>query len=123
MSKLTWKPVLGTQTYCSTACGAGCTRADYKKARDAGLRLAVRLGKGWVPHVWENMGWNYKAIHKSLSMSVYDNGNKKYWADVRLGGLQFHSDGRTPRQALSNALAKADAVVADRFAVRSKVGL
>lgn len=49
-------------TYCSPACGFKCTRHAYERAMREADALAIRLGPGWEPRVWENWGWHYEAI-------------------------------------------------------------
>lgn len=70
MSELSWKPVRQGREYCSSGCGRGCTYAEYTSAVRAGHRLACRLGKGWKPVVWENLGWHYKVVDKSGFLKV-----------------------------------------------------
>jgi hypothetical protein len=69
-SGLSWTPVSRGETYCSPACGAGCTRREYDRAvRDAD-RLVKRLrGSGWRAEVWENVGWHFRAV--SGTVQVY----------------------------------------------------
>jgi len=42
--------------YCAPACGGGCTKAAYDAAVRKSRALAKRMGKGWVPYVWEKLG-------------------------------------------------------------------
>jgi hypothetical protein len=42
--------------------GKGLKRVDYEKAARAAERLSIRLGKGWLPHVWENLGWHWEVV-------------------------------------------------------------
>lgn len=64
-AKNRWTPVRrtvkGVAVYCSPACGHGCTRAEYEECRAHARELCARLGKGWKPDVWENVGWHYAA--------------------------------------------------------------
>ena len=48
--------------FCGRLCGRGCTKREYETAERLAAKLVARLGKGWLPHVWENLGWHYKAI-------------------------------------------------------------
>jgi len=54
-----WKPRhrKNRTIYCSPLCGGDCKRADYDKAVRESAKLAKRLGPGWKPNVWENLGW------------------------------------------------------------------
>lgn len=56
-----WTPVLRGDTYCSPACGAGCTKAAHDAAQRKAKALARRMGPGFKPRVWENLGWHYSA--------------------------------------------------------------
>lgn len=70
--------------------------------------LARRLGGGWRPEIWENLGWHYKAVHDGAQIAVYanhddgrENGRVTYWADYGGGsypdakGRQLCSDGKS----------------------------
>lgn len=52
--------------YCSPWCGFDCHLAAFDQATREAQALADRMNAihspGWVPHVWENCGWNYYAI-------------------------------------------------------------
>ena len=55
-----WTPVSRPGgIYCSPLCGCGCLKKDYSDAVNHADALALRMGPGWVPRVWENGGWNY----------------------------------------------------------------
>jgi len=56
-----WEPIAAGPLYCSPACGRGCTRAEYDAAVAGADALVERLGEGWAPRVWENLGWHYSA--------------------------------------------------------------
>ena len=64
-SKLSWKPIWKGKTFCSPACGYGCTRAAYKQAWLDAKELASQLGWEWRTRVWENMGWHYEVVSAS----------------------------------------------------------
>lgn len=56
-----WTPQhLGKGIYCSPACGGLCTYAAYTRAIHASAALARKLGPGWKPKVWENLGWHWR---------------------------------------------------------------
>lgn len=76
-----WSPVRAGATYCSPACGNGCTWADYGKAVLAAASLATELGDGWEPEVWENLGWHYRVKKGCFYMSVVD-GMHRMQADL-----------------------------------------
>lgn len=76
-----WKPARRSQggtIYCSPSCGFKCTRAAYDRANLEAVKLCSALGKGWVPEVWENCGWHFKAskgvasVHATLNGSPLD---------------------------------------------------
>lgn len=56
----------GEEIYCSPWCGGGCKRAAYDKAVADAAALAQRMGDGWEPVVWENLGWYYR-IEKGVA--------------------------------------------------------
>ena len=68
-----WTPILshGGTVYCSPRCGGKCKRRHYDHVVKAADALAGRMGAGWKPVVWENLGWHYRvekgvvAIHPS----------------------------------------------------------
>lgn len=97
------------RVYCSTACGKGCTFAEYQRAKQHGRALAKRLGKGWKPRIWENLGWHYTA--KRGPIEVYPR-IKSYWANLILVGKQFTGEAREPELAVIRAIDKAKEVVA-----------
>jgi len=45
--------------YCSPRCGGGCKRSAFERATAEANALAARMGDGWRPDVWENLGWHY----------------------------------------------------------------
>ena len=59
---LSWDPVRKGTHFCAPACGRGCTYAEWCTATAAADKLCADLGAGWVPRVWENLGWYYSAI-------------------------------------------------------------
>lgn len=86
MKQLSWKAVRRGAIYCAPACGAKCTWEKYQHAKRAGRELAERLGPGWKAHVWENMGWHWKALGPGGAM-VYDQGRPgapRYWCSERV---------------------------------------
>jgi hypothetical protein len=63
-----WNPILDGDNYCSPACGCGCKLADYKAAVEAADLLVKTLGEGWMPIVWENLGWHYEAMKGDVTV-------------------------------------------------------
>lgn len=92
-----WKPVKRGALYCSPRCGGGCTYAAYRAAEREAAALAKRMGPGWVPRVWENMGWHWQIVKGDCSISSGPN----YWCNFNPNDLpQIHAHGRTPKAAL-----------------------
>lgn len=65
---LSWKPVRRGETYCAPACGAGCTWAAHRQAKEDARELAAKLGDGWTPRVWESMGWHYQVTRGRIKV-------------------------------------------------------
>jgi hypothetical protein len=55
-------PVLRGAIYCAPFCGGNCTKVAHDKAVRDSAKLAKKLGKGWKPRVWENLGWHWSVI-------------------------------------------------------------
>ena len=63
------------ETYCSSACGRGCTYAEYERAQKGSKRLVAKLAKGdlkWEPCVWDNLGWHYSATSTCQRFEVHE---------------------------------------------------
>lgn len=90
--------------FCAPACGFDCTMEAFKKVERLASGLCARLGAGWAPHLWENMGWFYEAISPCGNIKVRkDRGARTYTAD--LGGRgRWSGTGSTPRRAVRMAL-------------------
>lgn len=101
MKKLSWKPKLRGNIYCSPACGGHCTKATFEKAKEDAQRLAIRLGKDWKPVIWENLGWHYKVIDKTGHIHIYVHENR-YSACVGLYQNWFKSN--SPEKAVLGAI-------------------
>ena len=102
MAKLSWKPVRRGKRYCSPACGRGCTKAAHNSAVYQSRRLAKRLGEGWKPGIWENLGWHYSVIDKTGYVSVHGDrhGNKHNYTASDRFGLWEPEHGHTPEEAI-----------------------
>lgn len=112
-----WRPRLRGGTYCSPACGGGCTFDAYIAATNAATLLAKRLGQGWKARVWENLGWHYRVFKGPLELdrngnmyscllsgsSSCDNSGAVLWSGVRYY--------RTPEAAVRAQLALARRVL------------
>lgn len=107
-----WKPVRSGETYCSPACGYGCTYESYLEAHIKAERLARQCGPNWEPYIWENLGWHYSAHSKNNLVKVhpYSGGAKGYtvffgWPDGPGGDFTAHGTGlkTTIRSGLETA--------------------
>lgn len=69
-----WNPVLNGPTYCSPACGAGCTREAFERAMTLSERLAKecesKLGGTWKPRVHENLGWHWSVVQEGTNFEI-----------------------------------------------------
>ena len=105
--KKLWTPIQDGEVYCSPACGADCTYASYLKALSDSCELCDRLGDGWMPIVWENLGWHYKAVSQSGTIRIYPM-NGKYAAfaslDETMGGEFVSERFSEPHDALLNVV-------------------
>ena len=82
-----------------------------------GAALAKRLGKGWKPHVKENMGWHYSARNGGWNVHADTyKGVISYTAFLgRVGSLggKWAEHGDTPEEAIENTKAVALADVSE----------
>lgn len=105
-----WNPVTyqkwGEARYCSTACGHGCTRDAYDKAVKLSKALCKRLGAGWTPNVWENLGWHFSA--KKGKLEVHRNAPRRYWANFNATVRQFETHDETPQGAVAKVIKMAE---------------
>lgn len=102
-----WTPILNGEFYCSPRCGGGkyCKREWYDRAVDAADKLCARMGPGWVPEVWENLGWYWRIRCSDATIRQTDG---RYHcaieppSDVIRGAMlvQFFADAETPQDAL-----------------------
>jgi hypothetical protein len=109
MTKLSWEPRRFGNHYCSPACGAGCTTAAFDEATKAADALAVSLGDGWKPRVWENLGWHYSAVSTCGRWKVYPSfwngkveGYHALLGDADSLGGRWIKRGATPQEAIEN---------------------
>ena len=103
MSELSWTPKREGAVYCSPACGNGCKWVDYKLASHKASKLAGRLGAGWKPRVWENLGWHWEVqnVHWIVRRPHV------YSVEFRGEGLQFFAESKSLLVALEMARTKA----------------
>jgi hypothetical protein len=112
-----WKPRRNRGIYCSPACGGGCTHREFTDATRRAAKLAARLGDGWKPRVWENLGWHYTVElgdAKRGGISIHEGANG-YWylmGDAPSCGIPAWShptdrEFRDPKDAVRYALRRA----------------
>ena len=105
-----WKAVRRGDVYCAPACGGGCTHAAYMQAQLGGERLARRLGPGFKPEVWENLGWHYCAVSKGNHSLGVDQGSLavkvamgNHSTNVQLGNVSLKAEaGAISNQAMQS---------------------
>jgi hypothetical protein len=94
--------------YCSPRCGGRCKRVDYDRAVTDAAALAARMGDGWQPKVWENLGWHWQ-IEKGTALDGHAVGDALLEINPNRGGgytawfqgaKQFIAEGQTPEDAL-----------------------
>jgi hypothetical protein len=102
-------------TYCSPSCGRGCTAVEYLLAQTRGAELVRRLGVGWQPRIWENLGWHHGAESLdgwwNVSESRYRD-HTTYTAFLHHAahggpGGRWAESGDTPQEAILNTMAVA----------------
>lgn len=108
---LSWTPVANGLIYCAPACGHGCTQIQYGTAIHQAMALAMKLGPGWEPNVWENLGWHYKAISPCGLIKVHKPQDGLYTAFFGTpdSGGRWFADNRTPKGAVAAVIAVAQA--------------
>jgi hypothetical protein len=106
-----WKPIRNGASFCSPACGGNCTRAAFDSATSSAKALAERLGAGWHPEVWENLGWHYKAVNASGVLVVMPSDGRKRWTAYlgEHGYGRWSESGTTPMAAVRNVRRVAEA--------------
>lgn len=104
-----WKPIKNGKTYCSPACGGGCTLAQYNKAKKRAESLVKKLGAGWSYHLNENLGWFFYLAYKDNKLRVREHNiaktkGVKFTAIITTSpGVQFVGHGDTPQVAIKKA--------------------
>jgi hypothetical protein len=108
---LSWKAVRKGPRYCAPACGGGCTVTMYNAAVLGSRELAKRLGAGWEPHVWENLGWHYKAISPCGRIKVHPyiigcraQSYSAFLGSPGVAGGRWVGDGGTPERAVRDVV-------------------
>lgn len=120
-----WIPVLKGNVYCSPRCGGRCKHSDFLKVTEMAKALALELGSGWKPRVWENLGWHASAEHRTVNAAVHPN---VYNGKVESHTLYFNDavpqvcissrdtdPPMTPRQLVATGIAQAKENAAHTF--------
>lgn len=117
MKKLSWTPIRTGKTYCAPACGGRCTHAAYVQTKRRAAVLCKKLGRGWKPEVWENLGWHFAATKGGLRVyggqKISPRSRKTSWTAIwncpeNTGGsfgLSYSISAYTPRGAVRLILA------------------
>lgn len=115
---MNWKPIRRGKTYCSPACGAGCTHAEYLKAKSDSAAVIEQLKtKGWKSYVWENMGWHWTLVNARCGISLHKTDctdGRSYWCMCADGDTKETTNGsvaidcgdsfKDPNKAVANAI-------------------
>ncbi len=84
-----WEPVRRGTVYCSPRCGGNCTWAAHQKAHKDAEALARRMGEGWEPDVWENLGWHWRVKKGVATIYGPDRHRKEYSAWLSVDGVEY----------------------------------
>lgn len=114
-------PVLKGKTYCAPWCGRGCTKAEYNRALAGATALARRLGAGWKPRVWENLGWHFEADKGVMSVMVNRYGSSVSHTCYLNTNPQFIAKDKSPKKAVALAIALLDAHIVSMARQRKEV--
>lgn len=103
--KLSWTPVRRGDIYCAPACGGKCTWEKFELAQASAAKLADKLGDGWEPNVWENLGWHWGAKRGELRVlpSIFRGEVRAYTGYLK----KWHGRGDTPAEAVDAVLMEA----------------
>lgn len=108
-----------TQLHCDMQkCGAGCTEAEYQAACSESKATADKMGRGWRPRVWENLGWHWDLRYAQSGLQLHPSTVDGRWtaflnAPSRMPGGKWVEDGRTPAEAIGAVLATARTEIAE----------
>lgn len=109
-----WTPRRRGDVYCSPACGGNCTFKAFNSATFKASLLCEKLGAGWEPDVWENLGWHHAVISPCRRIRL-SGGYGQYIAfltEKGESGGRYVADGRTPKSAIRACVAEAKADLA-----------
>lgn len=95
-----WIPVLRGEIFCSPACGGKCKKSAYDQAVQISNEIASQLGEGWIPKVFENLGWHWKVIKGNVEVSHVANGYSAILQFSLDQNYYFRADDLDPRKAV-----------------------
>ncbi len=97
-----WTPIRRAHVYCSPLCGGGCTYGEYNRAVKNAADLCARLGAGWKPEVWENLGWHWRVSNGLVEVhnSKWQNDPIEYSAWLQTSPQIITKHFSTPEKAL-----------------------
>ena len=109
-----WTPVSRGAAFCSPGCGRGCGRREYRRADGACAKLCAALGRGWTPHVWENLGWHHAAVSPCGRVKVHPaaGGWNAFLSGAGQSGGLWVGHGRTAKASVRDVVRIAKAEVA-----------
>lgn len=93
-------PVLRGEIFCAPFCGAKCKKSAYDNALQQSNEIALRLGSGWEPEVYENLGWHWQVTKGTINVS---SSVKGYYAQMKFEQQQnynFSAHDLDPRKAV-----------------------
>ena len=113
MEKLSQKPRHEKDgTFCSPACGGGCTAKEHDIAEAKAEVLARTLGPDWTTDVWENLGWHYAVRSPCGRLTVHPGSANSFIAFLGEPGMiggRWDEYGDTPQEAIDATVAVAAA--------------
>lgn len=86
--------------YCSPACGHDCMAMDFINATKFATELATKMGPGWRPRVWENLGWHWEVEHPAAGVDVARHTRRSYWARIMVDGRQYQFTASSAKRAV-----------------------
>jgi hypothetical protein len=101
----------GKGTFCSPACGAGCSIGDYELEIAKAERLAETLGEGWEVEISENLGWHSKIVFQESNIELTLNKNSS--CDYTL-----YYDSKNKSISGNDAIKLIDAALKDMFEIK-----
>ena len=100
-------PIRRGHTFCSPACGVGCTWEAHQRAQRRAADLVTAL-PGWTSRVWENVGWHAAAKSPDGFYKVHSRrGSFTCLLGTDPVGGTWVGRGQTPAEAIEDARAKA----------------